>query len=347
LVQYLSGIKKLSRKGLMEPNNQSVQKNSKRFPKWGWWLIGIIGAVILVGAGWWIATLRSTPQKSATNQNISATSSTTSSSTAIPVKPILAQYSGSKNIRDTKLLEPDTDGVNTKEIGLVKVAGPDKRDTMAVDGGMVYFINDEYTISSFDLTTGKTQKLEIGGIESHQEGDGSFNGAASMIIVNGKLYFLRGGCAETMKGCFMGVYDISTSKTTTIISNIESKVASKANSGLSLIENKGNSTVILWHSDGDGPYAGIDIYEINLNNNEMKKIDSVKYTDCDTEGINCTNKDKTSNEKFIKMYDYKFTCGKFAISQTHKLQGYDELSISIDSKETKNIRDVSYVGCVE
>jgi len=68
----------------MEPSNQELQKNRKRFPKWGRWLIGIIGAVILVGVGWWVASSKYKAENQKLKNQLSSpstTSSTTLSST--------------------------------------------------------------------------------------------------------------------------------------------------------------------------------------------------------------------------------------------------------------------------
>lgn len=74
--------------GMMEENNQVTQKDDrnkgeKKFPKWGWWVVGIVGAVILVGAGWWVASskYKAENQKLKNQLSSSSSTSTTSSST--------------------------------------------------------------------------------------------------------------------------------------------------------------------------------------------------------------------------------------------------------------------------
>lgn len=65
----------------MENSNQMPQKTNKKFPKWAWWVIGIVGAVVLIGIGWWVASAKYKAENQKLKDQLSTTSSTTSSST--------------------------------------------------------------------------------------------------------------------------------------------------------------------------------------------------------------------------------------------------------------------------
>jgi|GEM_PF-4895209 len=67
----------------MDSNNQTAPKGGKKFPKWGWWVIGIVGAVVLVGGGYLVASSKyKTENKKISSASSTSTTSATTSSTS-------------------------------------------------------------------------------------------------------------------------------------------------------------------------------------------------------------------------------------------------------------------------
>jgi len=127
----------------MDSNNQTAPKGGKKFPKWGWWVIGIVGAVALIGAGWWVAGSKYKAENQKLKNQLSSTSSTTTSTTS----------SSTTSIKKTSLTKSKVDGFLEYYNGSIVVSG--KFVEYANEIGICFYVDSEtaYLIPR-DLSTG-------------------------------------------------------------------------------------------------------------------------------------------------------------------------------------------------
>lgn len=143
-----------------------------------------------------------------------------------------------------------------------------------VDGGLVYFVNPEGELTTYDLSTKKVSRVAVPGIEPvfGYLGDRSMR---DFMLFDTVLIYLRGVCQEG-RSCDLLMYDFATRKNTLLISRVE-KLVSKEPWFTSLrlhgyTEGRSVSIISSW---GDGAATGSDIFEVTFKDKNVKKMDSV------------------------------------------------------------------------
>jgi|GEM_PF-920732 len=333
----------------MEPSNQELQKNRKRFPKWGWWVVGIVGVLALIGGGYWIGTRadKSTP----TPSSVTTKSKSSTTSKSVAKDNLLIIYGLDSGGQRTLVKYNPADQSKSELANINDGAKGNEPDYYQLSGNDLYYRNNVGTLSKINLVSKSNTKVEIAGVSARTNSNSASYSESinSILLANDKLYFLRGGCGEGLS-CDLGVYDIVSGKSEILIEDADGQFKNMGNDGMSLFSyDKSTNAVLVEHSSGDGPYGETNIYSVNVNSKVVTLKDSASYFYCGSgENGKCTAEEEAGNAKFDKISKLPAgSCGDNKVVQDYTNNRYiiqvNEAEVNIGGSKD----NVIYVGCVE
>lgn len=189
-------------------------------------VIAVVGAVGVAGAVYWWNTSRIQPVAPLTNTSSPAATSVSTGAG----KVILATFSpeiddrSDANDREAAYKIFSVQAPNLTEEPLGTIRSNIFVSSFGYADGKVYFVNGEGELSTYNLTTRKTERIALpdikpvfGFLDDHSVYDFALEDAT-------KLVYLQGACSEGA-ACHLKSYDFVTKKSSSIIDHLEKKFA--------------------------------------------------------------------------------------------------------------------------
>lgn len=212
-------------------------------------------------------------------------------------------------------------------------------------GSKIYYITLSTQLGSYDLETGKTEIINIPGVDNSNEGYMKSFSISDFAFDQGKFVYMKGECAEASK-CTVGIYDLVSKQNTIVLEDLM-VVISPVMMDVTKIEsfNAKTGIAVITDNGGDAGWGMSVYYNLNVNTGEIEKTDTAELTACSDEPDSmigpCDPQQVASNKHYEELLAKKFTmCGDVKVRSDE----YKKVIVEAGD-EVEEIDDASFVAC--